>query len=491
MGAALFAGANESNVVVGNREQVLHYGNGTEPEGIDPHIVTGVTENHIISALFEGLVGIDPHTLDPLADAGAERWEVSPDGLTYTFHLRPEATWSNGDPVRASDYVYSYHRMLNPRMAAKYAYMLYPLRHAEAYNTTQLGRLLVGLVGDFPQPWEELKQVDFAAHPEHALEFNRIGLDRLTVEQFDALEADPTLFEWPADVTIEAREEILARLRAYREGPREDLWERADVGVVAVDDFTLRLELEKPAPYLLGMLNHYSWYPVHPPTIEHFGGMTKRDSLWTRPGNIVVNGPFDLAEWIVNRHIRVVKRPSYWDAEEVRLREIYFYPIDDVEAEQRAFRDGYIHVTSTVPTHRIDFNRRHFPDNLRFDAYLGTYYYRINVTPPGPDDSPRKRAAREALSDKRVRRALALAIDREAIVNFLGAGQLAAYAFVPQDTAGYVSPVFLEHDPEEARALLAAAGYAEGEGFPQVEFLYNTSEGHKQIAEIIQQMWKR
>jgi oligopeptide transport system substrate-binding protein len=137
-GLSLLACASgESNVVQGNRAGILHYGNGTEPQGLDPHVVTGLPESHIVSALFEGLTTKNPYTLE--SEPGvAQSWEVSEDGLTIVFHLNPEAKWSNGDPMTAEDYVWSWQRALNPAMGNQYAYMLYPVENAEAYATAKL-----------------------------------------------------------------------------------------------------------------------------------------------------------------------------------------------------------------------------------------------------------------------------------------------------------------------------------------------------------------
>jgi oligopeptide transport system substrate-binding protein len=393
---------SEPRIDAAARSQTLLIGNGTEPESIDPQIATGVPENRIIAALFEGLVGINPKTLEPVADSAAERWEISEDRLTYTFHLRPHATWSNGDPVTAHDFVYSYYRILSPKMAAKNAYMLYPLRNAEAFNT--------GKTSDF-----------------------------------------------------------------------------STVGVRAVDDFTLELQLEGPTPFLLGVLDHYSWYPVHRATIQKHGGDFKLDSLWTRPGNIVGNGPYELEEWKLNNHIIVRKRDDYWDANRVTLNRVYYHPIDNGESEQRAFRRGFIHLTSDIPVHRIEWSRKHMPETLRLDPYLGTYYYRINISDAPADASLRTRNARKALQDPRVRRALNLAINREAVCRFLNSGQLPAYSFVPGNAAGYKPEYQLTSSAETAQSLLAEAGFPGGEGFPPIQIVYNTLESHKQVAEIIQQ----
>ncbi len=127
----------ESNVEKGNRLQILHKGNGQEIEDLDPHIVRGVSGGNILAALFEGLVAEDPHDLHPVPGV-AERWDISPDGKIYTFHLRPNAKWSNGDRLLAQDFVDSYHRILSPAMASDYAYMLYPVANAEAFHKSQI-----------------------------------------------------------------------------------------------------------------------------------------------------------------------------------------------------------------------------------------------------------------------------------------------------------------------------------------------------------------
>ena len=133
----LACGSGESNVVTGNREGILHVGNGTEPQGLDPHVVTGIPESNIVSALFEGLTVKNPYTLE--SEPGvAQSWDISQDGRTITFHLNPEARWSNGDPVTAEDFVWSWQRALNPAMGNQYAYMLYPVKNAEAFATGKL-----------------------------------------------------------------------------------------------------------------------------------------------------------------------------------------------------------------------------------------------------------------------------------------------------------------------------------------------------------------
>ena len=381
----------QTNVELGNAEQELYISIGTEPEGLDPHIVTGVSESKVLLSLFEGLTTLHSETL-AVEPGVAESWDISEDGLRYTFHLNPKARWSNGDPLTAEDFLFAYERILTPDTGALYAYMLYPIRGAEAFNKGEL-------------------------------------------ENFD------------------------------------------DVGVSAPDPYTLVVELDAPTPYLLSLPTHYTWYPLHKETVLAHGRMTDRISKWTKPGNFVGNGPFALNTWRLNSSIHVTKNPYYHATDAVRLNGIHFLPID-IDTEERAFRSNQVHITDTVPLPRIEWYRANQPERMRFDTYLGVYYYAIN-TDRGP------------LKDPRVRKALAYSIDREALTeHILKAGQKPAYHFTPPNTAGYTAEAKLPYDPELARQLLAEAGYPGGEGFPKFELLFNTSEAHSTIAVAIQQMWK-
>jgi len=185
-------GAGESNVVQGNRDGILHYGNGAEPQGLDPHVVTGVPENHIIRALFEGLAVKNPITLEPEPGV-AERWEFSDEGRVITFFLNPNARWSNGEQVTADDYVWSWDRALHPNTGNLYAYMLYPVANAEAYakgEITDFSAVGVKALNDTtlqvtlntPTPYF-IQLMDhystFAVHPETLLQFGE-KTDRFT-----------------------------------------------------------------------------------------------------------------------------------------------------------------------------------------------------------------------------------------------------------------------------------------------------------------------
>ncbi|MCX6955637.1 MAG: peptide ABC transporter substrate-binding protein, partial [Verrucomicrobia bacterium] len=195
--------------------------------------------------------------------------------------------------------------------------------------------------------------------------------------------------------------------------------------------------------------------------------------------NFVGNGPYALKEWRPNQVIVAIRSPTYWDRAKVKIDELHFHPVELSDTEERMFRTGQLDVTYEVPLNKIPVYQKENPGSIRIDPYNGIYFYRFNVK-------------RKPFDDVRVRRALALSIDRETIVKkvILG-GEQPAYDFTPPDLAGYVSQHTFKADLAEAKRLLAEAGYPEGKGFPKVELLYNTLEKHRTIAEALQQMWRK
>ena len=377
----------------GTREQVLHRGLSADPSELDPHLITGLPEINVVSTLFEGLVAEDPVDLHPVPGV-AESWDISPDGLTYTFHLRANARWSNGDPVTAQDFSNSIRRVLTHTLAADYATMLYVLVNAAAYHQ--------GLLADFSQ-----------------------------------------------------------------------------VGVATPDARTVRLTLAHPAEYFLSLLSHPAWFPVYLPALEKAGPPGQRGSKWTRPGRLVGNGPFVLTQWKPGEVIVVAKSPTYWDAATVRLHAIHFHPAADVESEERAFRAGQLHLTESLPVSKVDTYKREQSGVLKISPFLDTYFYRLNTTRPG-------------LADVKVRQALALAVDRAAIVEKITrGGQQPADSFTPPQVREYHPAEPLQEDFERARQLLVQAGHPGGRGLPPLEIMINSSGNHRAIAEAIQEMWRR
>ena len=372
---------------------VLHLSVGSEPTDLDPQTVTGLGDAKIIAALFEPIVTFDPLTLAP-RPALAERWDISPDGLTYTFHLRPTARWSNGDPITAEDCIASWRRILTPTLAADYAYFFYIIRGAESFHKSQT--------------------TDFTT-----------------------------------------------------------------VGLAAPDARTLVVTLAHPAPYFLQILLNSPWRPLNVRSIAAVGDAYRRGTPWTRPGKLISSGPFTLKEWKPHQHILVEKSLTYWDHATVRLNAIQFYPIDSMDAEERAFRAGQLHGTWALPLSKILPLQQEKSPALRIDPILETYFFRLNVH-------------RAPLNDQRIRRALSLAIDRDAIAQkILPGGRQPAPTLISSVIPGYTPPPRRAYDLAAARQLLAEAGHAGGAGLPPIEILYNNSEILRLVAEAIQQMWRR
>lgn len=381
----------ESQVATATRDGILLLGNSAEPKGLDPHMVSGVIESNIIRAIFEGLITLHPN--EDLAAPGGAVIDITPDetATVWIARLRPNGKWSDGTPVTAHDYAFSYERMLTPDLGAKYASMLYFLEGAEAFN--------MGETDDF-----------------------------------------------------------------------------STVGVRVIDDFTLQLTLRGPTPYFREILKHYTWYAVPRHIVLKHGTMTGRGNLWARAANIVGNGPYKVKEHRLNNYIEVDRNPHYWDADNVTLNGVKFIPVSNSFTEARMFRDGQLHITYSAASEVVDLMKEENPTHLRQEPYLGTVLYRFNNDRP-PLDNPK------------VRRALSLAIDRDAICANVFRGFEPAYAMTPP-MSGYKPPVGTAFDPETARQLLAEAGFPDGKGFPRFKLLIASREVAATLAAAIQAMWR-
>ena len=372
-----------------NAESVLRRGNGSEPHTIDPQTAQGVPESNILRDLFEGLIGEDAS--GNLVPGVAEKWEISADGKTYTFHLR-DAKWSDGSPLTAHDFVYGWQRAVDP--ASHYSFLLYPVKNAQK----------------------------------------------------------------------------------IAEGHEKDV---NQLGVKATDDHTLVAELEGPTPYFLGLVTHATAYPAPKAAVEKHG------KKWTRPENIVSNGPFKLDSWQPNAQLVAVKSDQYWDKDAVKLDKVIYYPTENQTSDMNRYRAGEVDMTYEIPNDQIKMLRENFKDELKISSYLGTYYYGFNVTRPPFKDNPK------------LREALTLAIDRDVITDKVtGAGEKPAYSFVPPGINGYdhYTPEYASLDKaariEKAKKLYEEAGYGKDKPL-KVDLLYNTSENHKKIAVAVAAMWKQ
>ncbi|RMG06319.1 MAG: peptide ABC transporter substrate-binding protein [Acidobacteria bacterium] len=472
------------------KENMLRYVSGSEPESLDPQIPTGQPEARILMALYDGLVEYHPKTMAPIP-AIAERWEISPDGTEFIFYLRRNARFSNGDPITAYDFVYTFRRGLDPELAAQNSYLAYEIKYAKAYNSREAfvrkenGEFL--LRKDFET---DLKEVNSAGLGPDT-EFHRFinSPERLTVpldekDRQELIDKNPKLKE-----AIDGKELVPVRAE--------------DIGVEAIDDYTLRLKLAIPAPYFLDLLPHQFFRVVNKKVIEKYG------KEWTRPENIVTSGAFKLLTHRPYDVLVVVKNQDYWDAENVSLDRIEFYPLEEQSTMMNMYKAGAVDATynHTVPASWLD-EIRQYKDEYLDHPEVTIEYYTFNVR-------------RKPMDDVRVRKAFALAIDRfslakfrktsKPLVDFTPEGIFPKYEEIRKRVyeqllreSGISKQDWEKRhfDPERACRLMKEAGYqvenkpngrCEVKNFPigEVALTYNTSESNKAVAEFIQAQWKQ
>lgn len=368
----------------------------SDPKSIDPALNTATDGHQVIQTVFEGLCRVDDKA-QPLPGV-AEKWDISDDKLTYTFHLR-DSKWSDGQPVTAQDFEYAWKRAIDPATAAEYAYQLYYVKNAEKINKGE-------------------------AKPE-------------------------------------------------------------ELGVKAIDDKTLEVTLESETPYFLQLMAFPIYFPVRKDIVE------KDPEGWAlNMDTYIGNGPFKAVEWSHDDVLKTVKNENYYDADKVKLEGVNYVMINEASTSFSAFQSGEIDFMENVPPEQIEILQKENNPDFKIYPFLGDYFYCFNVNAKPVDDP-------------KVRRALTYAIDRQAIIdNVTKAGQAPAKGFTPtgiylsdgktdfqQSVGDYGMPSDLSK-VDEAKKLLAEAGYPDGKGFPTIEILYNTNEGHKAIAEAIQAMWK-
>ncbi|HAS79660.1 MAG TPA: peptide ABC transporter substrate-binding protein [Fusobacteriaceae bacterium] len=376
-------------------EQMITFNLGADPKSVDPQLNSATDGGIVINNTFEGLMRTDEN--GKAQPAGAESVDISDDKMTYTFHLRKDAKWSDGKPVTAADYRYAWLRALDPAVASEYSFQLYYIKGGQEY------------------------------------------------------------FEG--------------------KGSRED------VGLEVVDDLTFKVTLKAPTAYFLDLVTFYTFMPVRQDAVE------KKPEGWAKDPSITLsNGPFKISEYHMNDKVILVPNEYYWNKESVKLDKIVMTMIVDISTAMTAYDSDEVDVLITVPTPEIPKRQVEDP-TFHIVPYLGTYYYIFNVN-------------KAPTNDINVRKALTLAIDREQIVNEVSkGGQQPANGFVPtglvdsqgndfRATAGDYG-ISSTADVEKAKEYLAKAGYPNGEGMAPVELIYNTSEGHKAIAEAIQEMWKK
>lgn len=436
--------------------------NNTELKSIDPALVTGQPEGRVLQGLFEGITSLNEKTLEVIPGL-AERWEISDDSLRYTFHLRNNARWSDGSIITAQDIHWSMQRFLNPQTAAQYAYQAWYIRNARKYSTKDL------------KPGDPV-EVELLQKPKEALPFARGKIVYGKLVRVENVPADrPEDERKKYTVTIDGQERVfLAGGGEGAEDCQQVLFDFRDVGIKVIDESTLQITLESPTPYFLSLLAFYPLFPVQQRCIETYGF-----PAWTRPENIVTSGPFHLHSRRIRDRLRMTRSESYWDRKNVHCQIIDALAVESVATGFNLYLTGGADWIPTIPPPIIPILLAERRPDLHPVPELTVYFYRINCTRP-------------PLDNKKVRQALAMAMNkREIVATVTRAGELPARSFVPPGLPGYQSPQAPDYSPEAAKQLLAEAGYSDQHPLPRIPILYNTDEAHQSIAELIQDQWKR
>ena len=260
---------------------------------------------------------------------------------------------------------------------------------------------------------------------------------------------------------------------------KDEIKDISKLGVYALDDSTLKIELEDPTPFLTDLLSHHMTYPIYSKSIEKHG------LEWTQPQNLVSNGPYQLTKWIPQSKIKLIKNPHFRDANKIYFDTIYFHPTEDTASELKRFRAGELDATYTVPSDQIKWISENLQNKFRNSPYIGTYYLAMNL-----EKAPFK-------GNTDLRKALSLAIDRKLLIEKVTkAGELPAFSWVPPGMNSYNSQKIPELALEQnkrialAKKLYAEAGYSMDKPL-DIELLYNTSDNNKKIAIAISAMWKQ
>ncbi|MET3289990.1 UNVERIFIED_CONTAM: oligopeptide transport system substrate-binding protein [Brevibacillus sp. OAP136] len=366
---------------------VLRWTISGEPPTMDPGIATESDSMDMINACFEGLTSYD--LKGQLDNAVAESFTNSPDYTKFTFKIRKDAKWQNGDPVTAHDFEYALKRNLDPKTASGYAYQLYYLKGGEEYNTGK--------------------------------------------------------------------------------GKAED------VGVKAVDDYTLEFTLKSPTPFFRELTQFTTLFPLHQKTVES-------NPKWASdPKTIIGNGPFVLDTWEHKTKMVFTKSPTYWDKDHVKLDRIEISMIEDNNTALSMFEGGESdwggYPATGLPADAIPKIKEE--GKLMVADNPGTQSVIFNTTKP-------------PFNNKKIRQAFSYAINRQEIIdNILQTGVPAAYGWVPT-SMGLKPDGYFKEDPVKAKELLAEGMKELGlKEFPEVTYSYNTSDIYKKTAEALQDQWRK
>lgn len=379
-------------------KKVLNLNNNEEPGSLHPGKAQGTHDSWILEHAFEGLTKKTPE--GEIVEGMAKDWEVSDDGITWTFHLRDDVKWSNGDPVTAHDFEYAWKHVLNPETASDYAYQMYYLEGGEEYNSSE------------------------------------------NKDEYAELEEN--------------------------------------VGVKALDDHTLEVNLAEPTPYFLDLTSFYTYYPVNK-------NVQEGNPEWAQEADSYVsNGAFKLTEWKHKESLKLEKNENYYDKDKINLDEVNFVIIDNADTAWQMYQSGELDLVYPLPPDVIgELNSKDDPE-FEIAPDLSVYYYNLNneVKP---------------FNNVKVRKALSMAIDRKALVEHVTqGGEQPAYGIIPSgipDVEGDFqenSGNLFKEDMDEAKKLLNEGLAEEGmDKMPEFTITYNTDERHKKVAEAVQEMWRK
>lgn len=376
-------------------DKILRTNNASEPGSLDPALAQGTHESWVLNHTFEGLMKLDEDGM--VVPGMAESYELADDDVTYTFKIRDDVKWSDGEPVTAHDFEFAWKRALEPDLAAEYAFQIYYIKGAEAYNTG--------------------------------------------------------------------------------EGSLED------VMVTAVDDQTLEVVLEAPTGYFLELTAFYTYFPVSKAVVE-------ANEDWANNADThVSNGPFTLTEWVHDASIKIRKNENYYDNASVNLDGVDFTIIEEASTTWQGYEGGEYDLLVDLPQSVVaDMVANEAPE-LQIGKMVGTYYYNLN-------------SEVKPFNNVKVRKGLSMTLDREVIVEQITqGGQFPAEGVVPfgimdEDGTEYRDKLgqLVEFNVEEGKKLFEEGLEEEGmtvADMSDLVILYNTDEGHKKIAQAVQEMWRK
>ena len=487
-GCGTQAGGRFFGKTVAPTDNILRYISGSEPEGLDPHVSDGQPEARIYMALYEGLVEYGPKDQQPIP-ALAKSWEISHQVDEMIFHLRDNAKWSDGTPITANDFVYSFRRGFAPETLSRTANLGAAIKYSEAHNA---GNVFVKKGDNY------LLEKDISGNEPTARE--RFGPDT----EFNRFLHSPSRVTLDGDPSKRQKQlDANPKLRSAVEGAEFVKVRAEDIGVEAIDTYTLRITLRQSAPYFLGLLAHQFFRLVPRHKVEKYG------KAWSRAENISTCGPFRVKAHRPYDALIVEKDPNYWDAANVHLNGIEFYPVEENATQLNLYKAGAIDafLNHTVLASWVG-QIQHYKDEYLNFPENATATYSINITKPPFDNI-------------KLRRAFVLAVDREAVSKFRKVTK-PHYGITPQGTypdfdaamkrvgeelskkAGETPEQWSRRygfDPERARQLLREAGFPvepSGNGwacptFPTdaVSLTFNSNENNRALAEFVQAQWRR